>query len=161
MAKAPGKTRYGIYEWFGRDAVDLKSTQRRRFLKLAEDKDTTTESCRFASSLVSDAVCSKPGGVCTIRKYQEIDGAVSINDDLPVTVCPQRFLENKVLLQWVGEVMLGTKHPIAVKEIPFLAKMTKDEKEDNKKAGRIDWVLVDPAGINSNFKWCALETQAV
>jgi hypothetical protein len=161
MKKATDQTRYGIYEWFGRDAVELDLPQRRQLLKSAAGKDTSSEACPFAESIITEAKCSKPGGVCSIRKYQKIGGIISVKDDVPVTVCPQRFLESKELLRWVGKVMLGGEHPIAIKEIPFLAKMSNDEEDEKKKAGRIDWVLVDPASLDTTMRWCALETQAV
>ncbi len=71
------------------------------------------------------------------------------------------------MLRWAGEVMLGTRHPLVVKEAPFLSKLTKlaigDEPSDvesSRKAGRIDWVLVHP-DLNSPIRWCAVETQSV
>ncbi len=58
--------------------------------------------------------------------------------------------------------MLQSSHPIAIKEIPFLAKLDKDaaDEGDGKKAGRIDWVLVHPK-TKAGLKWCAIESQAV
>ncbi len=58
--------------------------------------------------------------------------------------------------------MLQTRHPIAIKEMPFLAKLGKDEVDetDGRKAGRIDWVLVHP-DTSAALKWCAVESQAV
>ncbi len=73
-----------------------------------------------------------------------------------------RFLEGASILRWVGEIVLGTRSPWLVKEVPFLEKLgvadVKDE-ESSHKAGRIDWVLVNPK--SQNLEWCALETQAV
>ncbi|GAC1609644.1 MAG: hypothetical protein NVS3B3_16630 [Aquirhabdus sp.] len=69
--------------------------------------------------------------------------------------------------------MLGISDPIVVKETPFLRK-TKinaldnesekddDADDDKKRAGRIDWLLIDPRSVGTdNLKWCALETQAL
>lgn len=162
MAKASVKSRYGIYEWFGVDTGALNAAQKKRFFRLSDEKDTASEPCRFAASMASDAICAKPGGVCTIRKFRETDGVVHAVEEVPVTVCPQRFLEDKLVLKWVGEVMLGTRHPIAIREIPFLAKLSKEGSgDDAKKAGRIDWVLVAPTSVKTSLSWCALESQAV
>ncbi|WP_368736726.1 NotI family restriction endonuclease, partial [Nostoc sp. CHAB 5715] len=43
-----------------------------------DEKDTTSEPCRFAASIAPGAICAKPGGVCTIRKYREVDGVIGI-----------------------------------------------------------------------------------
>ena len=163
MAASTSKTRYGIHEWFGKPVSELTKVERNDYLKAAVNKNTSLHRCPFAAALTREATCSKPGGVCTLRKYESVGGGqVAVSADPPVTVCPQRFLQNLELLRWAGEVMLQTPHPIAIKEIPFLAKLDKDDTEegDGKKAGRIDWVLVHP-DTSTLLKWCAIETQAV
>ena len=163
MATGAMKVRYGIGEWFGRDVTGLNRVQRGANLALAQNKSTLTAACPFAAALNPQATCSKPGGVCTIRKYEQRGKGAVANSDQPVTVCPQRFLQGAKLLLWAAKVMLGTDHPLLIKEIPFLAKLTKNSTqpaEDSKKAGRIDWVLVHPDKKNS-LRWCAVETQAV
>jgi hypothetical protein len=66
-----------------------------------------------------------------------------------------RFLEDGTVLRWVAEKMLCTRNALVVKETPFLRKIrvlgdgedaAKDMNE-NKRAGRIDWILVDPASV--------------
>lgn len=93
----------------------------------------------------------------------------------PSTMCPLRFLEDSIVFKWVGQVMLNTDTPLVVKETPFLKKLKSvaevdnatsvkndEEAEDKKRAGRIDWILVDPASAATNhLKWCAVETQGV
>lgn len=89
--------------------------------------------------------------------------------DKPATVCPLRFLENGTVFRWVAEKMLGTREPILVKEMPFLRKVQTNSEatppaddEDSRRAGRIDWILVDPTSVgSSDLKWCALETQGL
>lgn len=163
MADSATKTRYGIGEWFGRDVADLSRAQRATNLALAENKSTLTVGCPFAAALNPQATCSKPGGVCTIRKYDRLTKVVQASPEPPVTVCPQRFLQDGTLLRWASRVMLGTEHSEVIKEIPFLEKMSKDAGEadgEGKKAGRIDWVMVHPDN-HAVLRWCAVETQAV
>lgn len=94
-------------------------------------------------------------------------------------------------LEWVAEKMLDNKNATIVKETPFLRQLLSSAAklkqrnpavqldleilqdgpeyygaaalpEEGKKAGRIDWLLMDPLTENdADPKWCALETQAV
>jgi hypothetical protein len=73
------------------------------------------------------------------------------------------------LFVWIAEKMLEVVNPTVVKETPFLRKVfdsaTNDSGEDEgegKKAGRIDWILVNPATMDAvELEWCAVETQAL
>jgi hypothetical protein len=142
--------------------------------------------CPFLSTLLPGARCNKKGGVCSIRKYApgpEKTG-VTVPGDKIVTVCPTRFIQNidqdKSLFVWISEKMLDTNRPILVKETPFLRKIsdarqpvaaTQDievaedvvaEEEEEKKAGRIDWIVVNPSSMGANeLEWAAVETQAL
>lgn len=160
MASRPRAARYGIAEWFGHSAQGLSTKTRQIFAHAALKPGGSAQACPFALSVA--APCNKPGGVCSIRQYQErSDGSVRPAQSRIATVCPNRFLENAKLLRWAGEVMLSTHHPILVKEVPFLAKLTKSGVETaTRKAGRIDWVLVDPNASDA-LRWCAMETQSV
>lgn len=136
--------------------------------------DLVVPDCPFLSSLSPGSPCTKSGGVCSMRNYKALaDGQGIATADASPTVCPFRFLESGALLRWVGEKMLGTSNPIVIKETPFLRKIAtlggtvndEDSSEDineGKKAGRIDWLLVDPATAKAESpKWCAVETQGV
>lgn len=136
--------------------------------------DFDSPTCPFLSSLSPLSPCTKAGGVCSMRNYEALgDGHGRATPDASPTVCPFRFLENETLLRWVSEKMLGTSNPIVIKETPFLRKIATlsgnvDEDEaseeigEGKKAGRIDWLLVDPDTADSEMpKWCAVETQGV
>lgn len=164
--------RYGIAEWYGHAFTKLTGAQRRKFAAAAlSETGNVNFICPFLGSLIPNIKCSKAGGVCSIRKYTRgSDGTVVPADDRIVSVCPSRFLENADVLRWVGEVVLGTSHPASIKEVPFLEKLetgatvkekvsTEQEDEETKKAGRIDWILVESTG--TDLHWCALETQAV
>lgn len=129
--------------------------------------------CPSLSNIAPNSTCNKSGGVCSMRRYehQPDDAATVLAGDFPPTVCPLRFLEDGIVLRWVAEKMLGTRTPIVVKETPFLRKVSamgegenegEDDANENKRAGRIDWILVDPSSVDADsLKWCALETQGV
>ena len=104
--------------------------------------------------------------------------------DKIVTVCPTRFIQEvedgKSLFVWISEKMLGIANPTIVKETPFLRKVSdvrlpveaaqdvevaedvEAEEEEEKKAGRIDWIVVNPASMAAaELEWAAVETQAL
>jgi hypothetical protein len=106
------------------------------------------------------------------------DGAgIPVAGDKVVTVCPSLFLQpisdDQSLFHWISEKMLDIENPTVVKETPFLRKVLDNgnhgagaealkEDDDDKKAGRIDWILVNPATMASGeLEWCAVETQAL
>jgi hypothetical protein len=98
---------------------------------------------------------------------------------------------NQPILEWVAEKMLDSNKAVIIKETPFLRQLLSSAStlsrrnaavqldlemieeashvksddalpEEGKKAGRIDWLLMDPLTENdTDPKWCALETQAV
>lgn len=163
---------------FGRLAVRQTQTDVRSL--------TDAPRCPFLSTLLPGARCNKRGGVCSIRKYaprpENIGAAIA--DGRIVTVCPTRFIQEveqgKSLFGWVSEKMLDVANPIIVKETPFLRKVSDArlpvkiehdpdaatdiaaEEEEEKKAGRIDWIVVNPASINAaELEWAAIETQAL
>jgi hypothetical protein len=101
-----------------------------------------------------------------------------------VTTCPTRFVadveDGRSLFNWISGKMLDTVEPIIVKETPFLRKVSdsrlpveairneevaadvEEEEEAEKKAGRIDWLVVNPASMSANdLEWAAVETQAL
>jgi hypothetical protein len=159
------KRRYGIHEWFGKDLSSMSESERKRAAASALAPALPDVLCPHMSALRAAFICSKKGGVCSIRQYERSDDGVVVSaGGLPVTVCPQRLMQGGALLRWAGEVLLGTSNPIAIKEIPFLARVGMtgegDATEGERKAGRIDWVLVHP-DITGPLRWCAVETQAV
>ena len=142
--------------------------------------------CPFLETLLPGARCNKRGGVCSIRKYAAGPDktGVTVPGDKIVTTCPTRFVTDvaagKSLFNWISEKMLDTPKPIIVKETPFLRKISdarlpveavrdddvaadvEEEEEAEKKAGRIDWLVVNPASMAANeLEWAAVETQAL
>jgi hypothetical protein len=142
--------------------------------------------CPFLSTLLPGARCNKKGGVCSIRKYAPgtENSGTTVDGDKIVTVCPTRFVQEvedgKSLFVWISEKMLDVANPTVVKETPFLRKVSdvrlpaaaaenpelaedvEAEAEEEKKAGRIDWIVVNPASMNAaDLEWAAVETQAL
>jgi hypothetical protein len=142
--------------------------------------------CPFLSTLLVGARCSKKGGVCSIRKYAPSpdNTGTTVAADKIVTVCPTRFIQEvedgKSLFAWIAERMLDIPNPIIVKETPFLRKVSdarlpveavqdvtvaedvEEEAEEEKKAGRIDWIVVNPSSMAAaDLEWAAVETQAL
>lgn len=160
--------RYGIAEWYGHDIVSASQEVRRGFAEMAHSERTSgikpSLPCPFLGSIKEGALCNKSGGVCSARPYSRDTSGGGIPESGLVTLCPNRFLEEGNLLRWVAEVMLGTsKGILAVKETPFLKRTGSTlEDDDQSKAGRIDWIFIDPDTMKStNSKWCALETQSL
>jgi hypothetical protein len=108
---------------------------------------------------VGGGKCTKKGGVCSFRSYEDAEGvATPILDaqaDLRV-LCPRRFEEDKTIFQWVGETVLGTPDPDIATEVGFLRAEGGDAD-----VGRIDMVLVNQEVYPGALNWCALEIQAV
>jgi hypothetical protein len=182
----PPIARYGIAEWFGNNITTMTPEERQAFGQVAAAQDqsgnlSNAPICPFLSTLVPSARCNKASGVCSIRRFapgQDRSG-IPMPDDKIVTVCPSRFLQtltdDKSLFVWISEKMLDVTNPTVVKETPFLRKvsdairapetaadMEAEAEEEGKKAGRIDWILVNPASMTaSELEWCAVETQAL
>lgn len=181
MARAPAP-RYGIAEWFGNDITTMTPSERQHYGQLAATQDATGDIsnapiCPFLDTLVPGAKCNKASGVCSIRRY--VPGPDGSGEPAPsdkvVTVCPSRFLQpldnGKTLFVWIAEKMLDNDNPTVVKETPFLRKVYDlgadgtaplDDEGEGKKAGRIDWIIVNPSSMESSeLEWCAVETQAL
>lgn len=151
-------SRYGTGELYGFDFSTL-SPERVRQLSSASHREME---CPFKPPEPDKPVrrCNKKGGVCALRLYfQGEDGKIEAKDE-PVVTCPNRFLEANVVVQWVGETLLGTAKPAVISELPFLmGEIQAEEEADPDAVGKIDKVLVNAEG--DNLRWCALEMQAV
>lgn len=164
--------RFGIGEWFGYNLTQLSAEERRRFAieVLRPKAEREPQPCHFQARK-PDAVCSKEGGVCSLRLYSyraHPDNGratgVSVDrkqGDLRAT-CPYRFHEELEIFKWVGETILGDTYPLLVGEVGFLEAGASTDNEAGDDVGRIDMVLVSsstPKGAPMN--WAALEIQAV
>lgn len=117
---------------------------------------------------------------------------IPVPGDKVVTVCPTRFIQDVAtdvsVFEWIADKVLDVGAPIVVKETPFLRSIleapssgipvvpaiveeidptdpsvdVEDAISEAKKAGRIDWILVDPSTLDSaDPQWCAVETQGL
>jgi len=162
------QVRYGIGEWFGRDISAMTTGDRRLAAQAALRQQAKNQNniplCPFKQPLQPGSLCTKPGGVCSIRRYENEDGNVTFGDEQPVTVCPNRFRERlgdgTHVFSVIGDLLWGDQHPLVVKEVPFLKKRANDE--GGAKAGRIDWVVLPgDAADQDDPRWAAVETQAL
>lgn len=162
--------RYGIGEWYGKSFVRLSAEERRELAQMQMSRHAKVEMpCPARSSLEATVLCSKAGGICSIRLFDQVrDGdSVHVHPAEPsqlASTCPHRFKEASLVYDWVGETLLGTHTPYVVSEVGFLERVSvSDDLEPHKPAkedvGRIDNVLVAPH--TNVMQWCALEIQAV
>lgn len=109
--------------------------------------------------------CIKKGGVCSIRLYQEEDGAIA-----PMkgergglrALCPWRFHQDGTAFNKVGERLLSDPRPIRAGEVGFLESTGNLDSDPGEDVGRIDMILVKSnAAPQSPMDWVAVEVQAV
>jgi hypothetical protein len=171
MKKREPRKRFGIAEWYGRLITELTAEERRQLARVQflKKKQRPPLLCPSRSTEGSQVACTKEGGVCTIRVYEQdpVRGTVSVPEGEArqlVTICPHRFKQQETIFRWIGELLLGTPAPRVVHEVPFLERAVgagSDERDvpQTEKVGRIDNVLVHPT--LEPLAWCALEMQAV
>ncbi|WP_051373117.1 NotI family restriction endonuclease, partial [Yersinia wautersii] len=137
---------------------------------LRPKKDRKVQPCPFQARK-QDAICSKDGGVCSLRLYSydshpDNGRAVGVpvagkQGELRAT-CPYRFHEGLEVFKWVGETILGDPEPLLVGEVGFLEAGASTDSEGGDDVGRIDMVLVSSKTSNgAPMDWAALEIQAV
>src|SRR4051794_38710375 len=94
------RSRYSIGEWYGRAFEFFPPKQRHDQAKLHVDLKTIAGlNCPFQR----DRICSKKGGVCSLRKYEQINDEPVKPAGPLITTCPNRFLEDDTIFKWVGE----------------------------------------------------------
>ena len=169
------KASYGIAEWYGRLFKNLGPAD------YAELSAPGRKDCPFLLAAPDiaprgDAKCQKPGGVCSIRNFITSDaGDVTFGDI--VTTCPNRFLQDRTVLSYIGDLLLDADDPVVLKEIPFLKRVSSgkvegedidvpegdeqpaDVVEKAEDVGSIDLVLMHPDAEPK--RWAAVEMQAV
>ncbi|TDX76220.1 restriction endonuclease NotI [Neorhizobium sp. R1-B] len=178
MARRPAgrnvdQAKYGIAEWYGRLFRNMGASERQAYLN-----PTPIPECPFLAAAPELAPrgstrCSKKGGVCSIRNFTQTDDQ-DVRFGKITSTCPNRFLEDKEVIRYIGRLMLGTDDPVVVKEIPFLRRVTAGpvegedvpisdeaagEQPDTEDVGKIDLVFVHPE--KDPKEWCAVEIQAV
>jgi hypothetical protein len=164
--------RFGIGEWFGFNLTELSGEERRQLAAevLKPKKERPLRPCPFQARK-KDAVCTKEGGVCSLRLYsyathQDTGRAIGVpvqgqQGELRAT-CPYRFHQDLDVFRWVGETILGDPNPMLVGEVGFLETEASTDSEGGDDVGRIDMVLVNSQTLEaSSISWAALEIQAV
>lgn len=177
MAKPPRKPkdltpRFGIGEWYGYNLTQLSSEERQQFAAecLKSKKLRTPQPCPFQARKAG-AICSKDGGVCSLRLYSytahpDNGRAMGVpvegkQGDFRAT-CPYRFHEALDVFKWVGETILNDPDPLLVGEVGFLEAGATTDNEGGDDVGRIDMVLVSSkTPEDAPMAWAALEIQAV
>lgn len=160
------RRRFGIGEWYGKSFLAMKPAKRRELAtwQLTKNPALKTIPCPFRSTSQEVVPCTKAGGVCSLRLYEEANNKVQPVDGLIGqlrSTCPNRFQQETIVYDWVSETVLRSKPTAVISEIGFLQRANMDDmaepREDN--VGRIDEVLLVPGSDPLN--WCALEVQAV
>lgn len=132
--------------------------------KLAQEL-ATNKPCPFRSTESDVRPCTKEGGVCSLRLYEQTElgiSAVSGERGGIRALCPNRFHDKSAVLAWVGEVVLGTNSPLVVGEVGFLESAELLDGGEGEDVGRIDMVLVDSSKPRDYpLAWAAVELQAV
>jgi hypothetical protein len=156
------RSRYSIGEWYGEGFESIASSRR---LSLAKIECATEALTGRVCPFQSNSKCNKKGGVCSLRKYEQLgEGPVTGGGPI-ITTCPNRFLEANTIYKWVARTLLDTEEPVILSEVGFLDRLRTDasfnlEEDDGRDfIGRIDNVLVHPS--RQPLDWCALELQAV
>ena len=130
--------RYGIAEWFGAPYVSMTSAERKRMARAAL-REASPPVCPFQTGT---PVCSKRGGVCSLRE----------ENNSPVIVCPKRFSSGNLLPKWLAEIA-GFSEVYLASEVPFMRSPS-----TGRAAGRVDLII---AGDSNASAWFVLEIQAV
>lgn len=185
MAKKPEKRKqfYGRAEWYGELFTHIPQARRLELL----DTPNTQVPCPFFNQVPAlgpksgKLNCNKIGGVCSLRNFHEPHGSEDLTFGPITATCPNRFLEKGIIVEHIGNVLLGTDRPMFAKELPFLRRPKSpvaseaiaetEEEEDaaeivdeegvdaaKEDVGRIDLVFVHP---DDPDEWCAVEMQAV
>lgn len=167
--------RFGIGEWYGIPVESLNAERRQQLghEQSFPKKDRPAHECPFQAAK-KGAICSKPGGVCSLKLYEHgehlaengkvrMKGVPALGDkgDLRCT-CLYRFHEGLEVFKWVGEVILDDPSPEMVGEVGFLEASATTDAEGGDDVGRIDMVLVKSNSPDGHpLQWCAVEIQAV
>ena len=145
-------SRYGIGEWYGSPLTAMTVARRQQLAHVALGDDAPP-ACPFQEGAPT---CRKSGGVCTLQRYDEgDDGRVEETEDAPVIVCPARFEQDGMLVEWLAEIVgLSPSETMIAREIPFMQSTSTD-----RPAGKID-LVIGRVG-DGELRWYALEIQAV
>ena len=90
-------------------------------------------------------------------------GAALLDESKPdlVTLCPNRFWQNKTVFKEIGKALLDTEFPTLIKEVNFLQHVDSKGYVQKEYVGKIDLILTKLDDRKHISDWCALEIQAV
>ena len=141
-------TRYAIFEWYGQPLQSLP-VEERHALAMSALGEADVPVCPFRPGL-----CSKKGGVCSMRAYERDGEEIGPAVGHPVIMCPSRFDQDMVLVEWLSELVGFPLNEVEVaREVPFMRNAN-----TQRHAGKIDLVLAKSSG---RLEWIGLEIQAV
>ena len=146
--------RYGIHEWYGRPLLDLAGAERSQLASAAlESEQRSMPACPFQ---LGNRACRKRGGVCSIRKYRRgTGGSLGRAEGAPVIVCPARFEQDRLAVNWLAEIVgFDADDAQVASEVAFMRGT-----RTTAAAGKID--LVVARSSEGNLDWFGLEIQAV
>ena len=146
--------RYGIAEWFGRPFLSLLPAERQQLARAALKRTDTMPLCPYRPNR---SPCSKPGGVCSLQRYEKNDDGRIANMAAgdPVIVCPSRFEQGQLLGRWLAEIVgFDPEQAQMAREVPFM-----QAANTSKAAGKIDFIVAQDSG--GEMRWYGLEVQAV
>ena len=138
-------SRYGIAEWYGHDLLDLSTAERQAHADAALNR--RDRPCPYRAG-----PCNKTGGVCSMRQYDDTQGRITSVAGPTVIMCPSRFEQDRVLIDWLTEIVGFGEDAMLAREVPFMVGST------GKPAGKIDLVV---ATEKHELRWFGLEIQAV
>lgn len=122
--------------------------------------------CPFKGTPSAPALCTKKGGVCSLRLYEKngLNQVVAAVDEkgLLRAVCPQRFHEGGTAFDWIGHAVMNSSHVSHVGEIGFLESTRATAGSGSDDVGRLDMILVDASTAGTGaLEWVPAEIQAV
>ncbi len=148
--------RYGIAEWYGRPFLKLVPSKRQEFARIASRATSNKQGIPPCPFQKDRPPCSKHGGVCSLVKYEKAGkGRIAKAVGEAAIVCPKRFDEGNILVQWLAEIVeLSEDEVVVAREVAFMqGTVTK------RAAGKLDLVVAWKR--QDGIQWYGLEIQAV
>lgn len=150
----------------------LTARERQRLTRLQELLAIQQEGekpCPFRTH-TAHPVCTKKGGVCSLRLYTDVDeNGQAVFEEVydgdrgrVRAICPFRFHQDSTVFHHIGETLMGDPTPLQAGEVGFLESTGNLDSPPGEDVGRIDMILVadnNPAG--HPMEWAAVEIQAV
>jgi hypothetical protein len=161
--------RFGIGEWYGKSFVNLQPEERRHYAEVQTLEDPPAQRCPFLSKGGKEQMCTKIGGVCSLRLYRKTPEPLEITIDPDAgtlrATCPYRFEQDDLIYQWIGEVVLNRPDAIPIGQVSFLERLplegasALEQRRGREDVGRFDNILLVPG--SDPLRWCPVEIQAV